>query len=272
MREIEVNGVHLKFVDRGTGVPVVLVHGALADYRVWDTQLKALAAERRAVAYSLRGHYPNRHAGDCAVYDTPTHAEDLAGVIRSLGAGPAHLVGHSFGGRIAALTAIRHPHLVRSLTLAEPSIFTFVPGGTATDSAMTAHHKLADNLLGLTAGSGGPAAAAAFIDAMAAPREFAAFPERLREIVLANAHTLRPLLLARNTEPAKLFAPLPHLRAPILLVEGELSPRLFKLAVEGLRTALPGAEHVLMRGVAHGLHVEAPRYFTDLLQRFLGDK
>jgi non-heme chloroperoxidase len=79
-------------------------------------------------------------------------------------------------------------------------------------------------------------------------------------------------LMTRKSEPPALFQELPKFAAPVLLVEGELSPRLFKLAVTGLKTALPNAEHVLMRGVAHGLHLEAPRFFTDVLQRFLAKK
>ncbi len=46
------------------------------------------------------------------------------------------------------------------------------------------------------------------------------------------------------------------------LIEGELNPHPFKLAVEGIRAVLPHAEHPVTRGVAHGLPVEAPRYST----------
>jgi non-heme chloroperoxidase len=269
MREVEANGTRLSVLDRGHGTPIVFVHGAVADYRVWETQVKSLAASHRAVAYSLRHHFPNSHRGEIHDYTTLTHAEDLAALLRTLGEPRVHLVGHSFGGRVAALAAMRHPKLIRSLVLAEPSIFTFLPAQPAAANAMATHRELADNLLAKVLNQGGPEAAAAFIDAMAAPRVFSEFPARLREIVLANAHTLRPLLLSRLAEPAGLFRDLPELKLPVLLVEGELSPQLFKLAVVGLRTALPHADHATMRGVAHGLHVEAPRFFNDLLRRFL---
>ncbi len=269
MRELDVHGTRLKILDRGQGPLVIFVHGAVADYRVWDTQVKTLSATHRTIAYSLRRHFPNPHDADAGHYDTPTHAEDLAGLIRALAASGAHVVGHSYGGRIAALTALRHPELVRSLVLAEPSVFAFLLARREAELALAAQSALADNLLALVARQGGPEAAAAFIDAMAAPRPFAKFPLRLREIVLANAHTLRPLLEDRRSEPPGLFRDLPGLRVPVLLVEGELSPRLFKLAVEEMRSVLPHARHALMRGVAHGLHVEAPRYFNDLLRRFL---
>lgn len=269
MRELLVNGWRLKVLDRGHGPPVVFVHGAVGDYRVWEQQVSAFAPTHRVIAYSLRHHFPDPPSGEIAEYNTITHAADLAALLGSLAAGPVHLVGHSFGGRIAALAALRHPEQVRSLVLAEPSIFSCLPAHPASQAALAAQRALADNLMEFASQRGGPEAAGAFIDALAAPRAFAQFPPRLRAIVLANAHTLRPLLLARNTEPAGLFQELGRLRLPVLLLEGELSPRLFKLAVAGIKAVLPHAEHQVMRGVAHGLPVEAPRYFNDLLRRFL---
>lgn len=269
MCELDVNGARIKYLDRGQGRPIVFVHGAVADYRVWETQVRTFAASHRVIAYSLRHHFPNHRDGEVTNYNSTVHAEDLAALIQSLGTGPAHLVGHSFGGRIAVLAALRHPESARSLVLAEPSVFSHLPDGPLSEAALAKQHALADNLLELAARHGGPEAAATFLDAMAAPRTFAQFPQRLRDVVIANAHTLRPLLLSRNSEPPDLFQDLKKLRVPMLLVEGELSPQLFKLAVQGIKALLPHAEHVVMRGVAHSLHVEAPRYFNDLLRGFL---
>ena len=50
------------------------------------------------------------------------HVEDLVALLDKLGTGRAHLVGHSWGGFIALLTAIRQPELVRRLVLMEPPI------------------------------------------------------------------------------------------------------------------------------------------------------
>src|SRR4051794_41857316 len=44
-------------------------------------------------------------------------AGDVAGVIKAIGCGPAHLVGHAFGNRIARCLAVDQPPLVRSVTL-----------------------------------------------------------------------------------------------------------------------------------------------------------
>jgi pimeloyl-ACP methyl ester carboxylesterase len=52
------------------------------------------------------------------------HVDDLVAVSGALDAAPAHLVGHSWRGFIALLTAIRRPDLVRSLILMEPPVLS----------------------------------------------------------------------------------------------------------------------------------------------------
>jgi pimeloyl-ACP methyl ester carboxylesterase len=55
-----------------------------------------------------------------------THADDLAAFVRQLGAGPAHVVGWSYGGAIAIVLAVHHPEWVKSLFVFEPGLATFV--------------------------------------------------------------------------------------------------------------------------------------------------
>src|SRR5215510_303298 len=50
-------GASLAYVEHGSGVPVVFVHGASGDWRSWSAHLAAFAPKYRAVSYSRRGHY-----------------------------------------------------------------------------------------------------------------------------------------------------------------------------------------------------------------------
>jgi pimeloyl-ACP methyl ester carboxylesterase len=52
------------------------------------------------------------------------HVQDLRAVVRSATAGPAHLVGHSYGAYLCLRLATEDPGLIRSLVLAEPPVFT----------------------------------------------------------------------------------------------------------------------------------------------------
>jgi non-heme chloroperoxidase len=128
-----VDGVELHYVERGSGAPVVLVHGSLADYTYWELsdQIPLLAERHRVVAYSRRYNHPNRNPRG-ADHSPMVEARDLAGLLEQLGTGPVHLVGHSYGAYTALVYALDHPERVRSLVLAEPPIISWlpdVPGG-----------------------------------------------------------------------------------------------------------------------------------------------
>jgi non-heme chloroperoxidase len=124
---VTVNGMSFGYVDIGSGPPVILIHGSMSDYREWSKQMDALAKHHRVIAYSRRYHWPNSPPGKDADATVPRQAEDLAGIIKSLGLGPSTLVGHSYGGAVAVFFALQHPELVRALVLLEPP----VPGALA---------------------------------------------------------------------------------------------------------------------------------------------
>ncbi|MEJ8852282.1 alpha/beta hydrolase [Variovorax rhizosphaerae] len=85
---MEVNGARLPYVDEGRGAPVLLVHGALADYRTWDRQCTALAAEGfRAISYTQRYFGTEPWTPSWPPFGTQTHVDDLVNFIRGLDAG-----------------------------------------------------------------------------------------------------------------------------------------------------------------------------------------
>ncbi len=121
MSEASVNNTRLAFMEQGKGTPVVLVHGAMGDYRTWQLQIPTLAKNYRVIAYSRRYHYPNPSTGKEEDYTYEANIKDLTDFLAALNVGPVHLVGHGYGAAIAAMLAERHPELVRSLTLSEPA-------------------------------------------------------------------------------------------------------------------------------------------------------
>ena len=98
---------------------LLLVHGWGGDGREWSPHAEALADRFRVLVPDLRGH------GRSEVPDegnTPTAmADDLAALIGVLGAGPVTAVGHSMGGQVVNLLAVRHPHFVRSVIALDPA-------------------------------------------------------------------------------------------------------------------------------------------------------
>jgi pimeloyl-ACP methyl ester carboxylesterase len=125
-RHISVNGIDLSYVEQGTGTPVVFVHGAVSDLRFWEPQRKVFAKQYRFIAYSYRYHGTEPWPDDGKQYAAETHAADLAMFISALKGAPVHLVGLSYGGLLAAMVAVKQPELIRTLTLAEPALFSLL--------------------------------------------------------------------------------------------------------------------------------------------------
>src|SRR5262249_4608703 len=99
----------------GGGVPLLLVHGFGADLNTWMFTQPVLAATRRAVALDLPGH--GGSAKEVGTGDPEGLTDAVEGALATLAFGRVHGVGHSMGGAIAALAALRQPERVASLTL-----------------------------------------------------------------------------------------------------------------------------------------------------------
>jgi hypothetical protein len=54
IKQPNINGVTLPYLDQGQGAPVVFVHGAFSDHRIWEAQRQAIAARYRYIAFDQR--------------------------------------------------------------------------------------------------------------------------------------------------------------------------------------------------------------------------
>ncbi|MDQ6937190.1 MAG: alpha/beta hydrolase [Actinomycetota bacterium] len=115
-RTVRANGIALHVAELGTGPLVLLLHGFPQFWWTWSQQLIDLAdAGYHAVAVDLRGFgasdKPPRG------YDLPTLAEDVAGLVVSLGERDAMIVGNDLGGLVAWSVATVEPAVVRSIAV-----------------------------------------------------------------------------------------------------------------------------------------------------------
>lgn len=120
VRTMAVNGTLLPYAERGRGEPIVLVHGAIADYLAWDARLATLSRSYRTISYRQREPGPEQGLDDASRARLQTHAEDLAAFIRALDVGPVHVLAWSYSGRIAMNVIMRKPELVKSAFVFEP--------------------------------------------------------------------------------------------------------------------------------------------------------
>ena len=103
---------------RGVGAPVVFLHAAVADARMWSDQMIGVSVQGKAIAYDRRGFGKTRY-----VQEDHSSVADLIAVLDALADGKkAVLVGCSQGGRVALDAALEHPTRVSGLVLVAPNV------------------------------------------------------------------------------------------------------------------------------------------------------
>jgi pimeloyl-ACP methyl ester carboxylesterase len=117
LKTLRVNGYDMAYMESGSGRPLVMVHGAMSDYRTWAAQMEPLGRTNRAIAVSLRHYFPERWDGNGGSFSWQQHVADMSAFIAVINAGPVDLIGHSRGGLIAFELARAQPGLVRSLVV-----------------------------------------------------------------------------------------------------------------------------------------------------------
>lgn len=127
--ELERCGRALRWVEAGRGgaAPVVLIAGCGTTALSWSPVLPELAQYGRVVAYDRAGLGASDPDRAAAVPTLDGQIADLAALVRHLDAGPALLVGHSWGGQLAQLLAWQRPELVAGLVLVDPAHEEFQP-------------------------------------------------------------------------------------------------------------------------------------------------
>ena len=283
LRTASVNGVSLAYREQGAGEPVVFVHGSASDIRTWEHQMPAIGAGYRAVAYSRRYARPNDDIEPGVDDQMIPHVEDLVAFLQSIEVPAAHFVGHSWGGFISLLTAIRHPHVVRSLVLLEPpvlSLFTRTPPRPSELLRLVVRRPgtaLAIVKFGATAIA---PAEKAFRrgDDEAAMRAFGrgvlgkASYERLSE---ARGQQMRDNLKAARAQIMGAgFPPLSDedvqgVRTPTLLLVGQDSPAFLRRLSDRLQELLPNSECIEIANASHLIHEDNPSRVNETILDFL---
>ena len=265
-------GVRLHYVERGSGVPVVFIHGGGRDYRYWDGQLDWFAERYRAVAYSRRYAPPNDNPEIVADYSALVDAADLAALLRALDLGPAHFVGASIGGVAALFLAVQHPELVRTLVLAEPPVLRWaldLPGGAA---LFDRFFDEAFRPAGEAFRAGDPERAMGLLtDAFLGGGTFARFPEALQARVMRTARDWAAQTMSTAAFPELSRDAVRAIAAPVLMLSGARTIPIHALVDEELSRLLPHASRVVIPDAAHDLWADQPQQCREITLAFLAD-
>jgi pimeloyl-ACP methyl ester carboxylesterase len=270
-RQLNVNGVELTYVDEGKGEPIVFVHGAVGDLRFWEPQLQAFASKYRFIAYTYRYHGTEPWPDDGKNYSGATHAADLTAFLTGLKAGPVHLVGLSYGGLLAAMVATEHPELLRSVTLAEPALFSLLTDPEA-KPAVDAFNKGMQEVVGLLKAGDQHAALKTMVALVRGegPDSFDKQAEPVRRMFEENARTLQPLFAAPL--PLVSCEILSKVKTPTLVVEGAQTPEWFKRINKATVSCIAGSRFVTIPDASHPMSGDNPEAFNKAVLDFIAKR
>jgi pimeloyl-ACP methyl ester carboxylesterase len=119
--------------EQGAGPPLALLHGLFGRSQNFGALARRLASHHRVISLDLRSHGASPHA---AGMDYATMAEDVRETLSGLGAWPSCVLGHSMGGKVAMMLALRHPAEVKSLIVGDIAPVAYRHGNRSIAAAM----------------------------------------------------------------------------------------------------------------------------------------
>ena len=276
-----VNGVTLHYEQRGSGSPLLFVHGIPTDYRAWTDQMNEFGVKFRTVTYSRRYAAPNNRSGDLLDSTVGNNAADLKALIEELDLAPVNLVGHSYGGFATAVLAADHPDLVRSLVLVEAAVSTmlvtdeksvaqmlgllFRYPAVALSARRFQSRSLYPSLRALDQGQVRRATELMVDGIQDETGAFGRLDNETRQMMLDNGKTIGELKtrfpLFTRTEAAKISC-------KTLVMNGDRSPKWLRKIGELLAGSITGSKYVVIPSSAHFPHLERPDQFNDELLKF----
>lgn len=112
---VEIGGVKIHYQEKGTGTPLVLIHGYTSSVYTWKDLFEPLSQKYRVIALDLKGFgFSEKPDGD---YSRRAQAEIVFGLLEHLKIEKAWLAGNSMGGETALNVALFHPEKVSGLIL-----------------------------------------------------------------------------------------------------------------------------------------------------------
>jgi pimeloyl-ACP methyl ester carboxylesterase len=248
-----------------SGSRVVVCHGLFGQGRNFTAIGKALAGEHRVVLVDMpdHGRSPWSERFDYVA------AADQVGRLLS-GEDPVALVGHSMGGKIAMLVALRHPELVDRLVVVDVSP---VPYDHATEFAGYIEAMRAIDLDTLERRS---QAEKALEDAVPDHTVRGFLLQSLRREDDQWRWSLNLELLGRDLDlitgwPEDALTGVAPYDGPVLWVCGAESGYVRDENVQAMTRWFPRNRRVRVKDAGHWVHSEQPEVFVEVLRRFLSD-
>jgi pimeloyl-ACP methyl ester carboxylesterase len=237
-----VNGIRLFYHEIGSGSPVVLLHGGLANSDYLGNQARALARSHRVILVDSRGH--GRSTRDRRPFGYDLMADDVLALLDRLKIDKAAIIGWSDGAIIGLDLAIRHPERVTR-------VFAF--GANTLTSGVKDDVEKNPTFAAFVARAGRE-----YARLSPTPKQYAAFHEQIGKMW--------------ESEPNWTDAQLRAIRTPIWVVDGEHDEAIKREHTEYIAATIPGSRLLILPNVSHFAFLQDPAAFNDAILQFLGEQ
>lgn len=248
MPELVHDGARTFYREVGDGAPLLLLHAGGSAGDQWDRLAAALSGEGRALVPDLYGHGRSPCPPDMTP-ETLLDRQSDALLALLAGAGPAWLIGHSYGAVIALRLATRTPAAVRGLVLIEPvALGLLAPDDPALAPVVAVEAECRAHVL-----AGDPERATRrFLEFWSEPELWDILPDPDRELIVAGARERHfiggPAVFAAGPDILlSRVAPAP------LVITGDEGPAAPRAVADRLLESLPGAARITLPGAGHML-------------------
>lgn len=255
-----INGIGMKWEERGEGAAVLFVHGFPHDHSLWHAQLAALGQRALCIAPDLRGFGGSDATGP---FSMDQWADDLAALLDARSVDRAVVCGLSMGGYIAFAFWRRHRDRVRALVLADTR-------AGADDEGARAKRR---EMIGVARDEGAAAVAERLMPGMIgkstrerSPERVAAMRAMLERAPVEGIVGALEAMMARPDSTEML----PTIDVPTLVVVGEKDVLTPPTEARAMHERIAGSRLEVIAGAGHASAFERPSAFSHALGDFLG--
>jgi len=273
---LEVNGVRLHYVERGSGAPLVLLHGNGSMIQDFESSgLIDLAAKNYRVIVFDRPGFGHSDRPRNVVWTPAAQAELINSALHRLGVSHAIVLGHSWGASVAVALALKYPTLVQGLVLASGYYYPTLRPDVVALSAPAV--PLVGDILGHTLSPivsrvMWPLLMAKIFGPRSVPRKFEGFPKEM---------ALRPSQIRASAAESALMIPdafhyrdeYTNLKMPVVIVAGD-GDRLVDIDAQSTRLHrdVPQSKFHRVPGTGHMIHQTATGVVMSAINEVAEDR
>jgi len=245
----------------GSGEPLVILHGLFGSSKNWQSLAKQFAEHYQVYTVDIRNHGASFHD---PVMNYDVMADDLARLMQHLDIQSSRIIGHSMGGKIAMVAAIKYPQLFSQLVIA--------------DIAPVSYHHDHDNLIEpILAVRLDEVTSRADVDSALKP---SIVDPMLRGFLLQNLHKendswrwkVNWAAIDRQMQDITGFPGYESnwlINTPSLFIRGENSNYVGDAEIAAIEAHFGQASIETLKNAGHWLHAEQPRLFLQKVLQFL---